>query len=233
MKIKVCGMRDGENIRQVCALGIDWIGMVFCGQSPRNVTMIPTNAGIIPDRGPESLTSDIYAEGGVTGRSPKRVGVFTDEMAQNVITRVVNFRLDAVQLNGHESPMLIRNLRATLTTTPNGSKAIAPSLQLWKTISIETAADLALCKSYEDCVDMFVFDVKSSGNDRLSDFSVLSAYDGSLPFLLCGNIGPEDAEVVSSFIHPQCIGVDLNELFETAPAVKDVERLRRFLKQVR
>ena len=48
--IKVCGMRDGENIRQVAALGVDWIGMIFWPKSPRNVPMIPTHAGIIPDR---------------------------------------------------------------------------------------------------------------------------------------------------------------------------------------
>ena len=51
MTVKVCGMRDGENIRQVAALGVDWIGMIFWAKSPRNVTMIPTHAGIIPDRG--------------------------------------------------------------------------------------------------------------------------------------------------------------------------------------
>ena len=48
MKVKVCGMRDGENIRQVSKLGVDYIGMIFWEKSPRNVTMIPSNAGIIP-----------------------------------------------------------------------------------------------------------------------------------------------------------------------------------------
>ena len=49
MKVKVCGMRDGENIRQVSKLGVDYIGMIFWEKSPRNVTMIPSHAGIIPD----------------------------------------------------------------------------------------------------------------------------------------------------------------------------------------
>ena len=48
--VKVCGLRDGENIRQVAELGVDWIGMIFWPKSPRNVTMISTYAGIIPDR---------------------------------------------------------------------------------------------------------------------------------------------------------------------------------------
>lgn len=217
-------MRDGENIQLVSALGADWIGMVFGEQSPRNVTMIPTHAGIIPDRGPEGLTD----------KGPRRVGVFTDEMAQNIITRVVNFRLDAVQLNGQEPPTLIRNLRATLTTAPGGSGAIAPDLQIWKGIRIETADDLKRCADYEDCVDMFVFFVKFE-NQKIKKIELdkLIPYDGRLPFLLGGSIGPDDAETVRTFRHPRFVGIDLDEPFESAPAIKDVERLRSFMEQLR
>ncbi|MBO7139474.1 MAG: phosphoribosylanthranilate isomerase [Prevotella sp.] len=213
--IKVCGMRDGENIQLVSELGVDWIGMVFSEQSPRNVTMIPTHAGIIPDRGPEDLTH----------QGPRRVGVFTDEMAQNIITRVVNFRLGAIQLNGQEPPTLIRNLRTTLTTAPDGSGAIAPDLQIWKGIRIETAEDLKRCADYEDCVDMFVFNV--------NDFESIASYNGTLPFLLGGAIGPDDAEAIRVFRHPRFVGIDLDEPFESAPAEKDIERLRSFMEQLR
>ena len=224
-------MRDGENISQVAALGVDWIGMVFYAQSPRNVTMIPTNAGIIPDRANAQCTlSDVQY---------KRVGVFVDEMAQNIVTRVVNFRLDAVQLHGNESPTLIRNLRATLTTspTPAGADAsvcppIAPGLQIWKAISIGTADDLALCKKYEDCVDMFVFDTKTpdhGGSGHHFDWSILDAYDGPLPFLLSGGIAPDDAAAIKAFRHPRFVGIDINSRFETAPAMKDVGLIEDFI----
>lgn len=218
MKIKVCGMCDGENISRVSALGVDWIGMVFCEQSSRNVTMIPTHAGIIPDRADGQWSE-------AEGRRSKVVGVFADEMAQNIVTRVVNFRLDAVQLNGQEPPTLIRNLRATLTTAPGGRGAIAPDIKIWKGLHVETADDLKRCADYEDCVDMFVFFVK--------DMGCLASYDGRLPFLLGGRIGPEDAEAVGAFRHPRCVGVDLDEPFETAPAMKDVERLRSFIERLR
>ena len=37
MIIKVCGMRDPENIREVAVLGIDWIGLIFfAGISTKN-----------------------------------------------------------------------------------------------------------------------------------------------------------------------------------------------------
>ncbi len=221
MIIKVCGMREGENIRQVAELGVNWIGMIFWDKSPRNVTMIPTHAGIIPDRSSLSpLTSHL---------SPRRVGVFVDEMAQNIITRVVNYKLDLVQLHGHETPTLIRNLRHTLDPD------IRPGIQFIKAISVESRNDIAAYKDYADCVDYFLFDTKCptvGGSGSQFDWSVLDAYDGDVPFLLSGGIGPDDAARVSDFHHPKCIGIDLNSRFETEPGVKDITKLKQFLEQL-
>ena len=55
MIIKVCGMRDADNIRAVADLGVDLIGFVFCPQSLRFVKMIPSRAGIIPDYSEQRL----------------------------------------------------------------------------------------------------------------------------------------------------------------------------------
>lgn len=221
MKIKVCGMRDGKNIREVEALGVDYIGMIFWSGSPRNVTMVPTHAGIIPDRSSLSpLTSH---------HSPLRVGVFVDEMPQSIITRVVNYQLDVVQMHGHESPTVIRNLRATLDPD------FRPGIQFWKAVSIASTDDLNACEQYFNCVDAFVFDTRCDsvgGSGRQFDWQLLEAYHGPVPFLLSGGIGPDDAARVKAFHHPQCIGIDLNSRFETAPAVKDVDLLRSFLQQV-
>ena len=221
MKIKVCGMRDGENIREVAALGVDYIGMIFWNGSPRNVTMVPTHAGIIPDRASlSSLTSHL---------SLQRVGVFVDEMPQNIITRVVNFQLDVVQMHGKESPTVIRNLRATLDPD------IRPGIQFWKAINVGCADDLKACEQYFDCIDAFVFDTRATvpgGSGQQFDWQLLDAYYGPVPFLLSGGIGPDDADRVKAFHHPQCIGIDLNSRFEKAPAVKDVDQLRSFLTQL-
>ena len=227
--IKVCGMRDGENIRQVAELGVDYIGMIFWEKSPRYVTMIPTHAGIIPDRSSLSELSSDLPSPFTRHPSPKRVGVFVDEMPQNIITRVVNFKLDVVQMHGHESPTVIRNLRATLAPD------IRPGIQFWKAISISSPADLETYKAYEDCVDAFVFDTKCTcigGSGQQFDWSILEAYDGEKPFLLSGGIGPNDATRVKAFHHPQCIGIDLNSRFEVEPAYKDIKKLKTFLEQL-
>ena len=217
--VKVCGLRDSENIRQVAALGVDWIGMIFWEKSPRNVTMIPSHAGIIPDRASLSPLT--------TNNSPLKVGVFVDEMAQNIITRVVNFQLDLIQLHGHEIPTLIRNLRRTLAD-------IRP-VKVIKAISVSSRDDIAAYKDYADCVDYFLFDTKCpsvGGSGQQFDWSVLDAYDGEVPFLLSGGIGPDDAERVRNFQHPKCIGIDLNSKFETEPGLKDITKLKQFLEQL-
>ena len=215
-------MRDGENIRQVSKLGVDYIGMIFWEKSPRNVTMTPTHAGIIPDT--TQLVTDKE-----TPSSYQRVGVFVDEMAQNIIMRVVNFKLDVIQLHGHEEPTFIRNLRSTIVPD------LRPSIQIWKAISIADRESLEKYKPYEDCVDAFVFDTKCTcvgGSGQQFDWSVLDNYDGEKPFLLSGGIGPDDVDRIRHFKHPKMMGIDLNSRFETEPGMKNVELLKQFLTQL-
>ena len=226
MIIKVCGMRDAENIRQVAALGIDWMGFIFFPKSPRYVSQLSSNAGIIPDY--SSLIGK--TDNDVSASKVKRVGVFVDDMPQNIVTRVYNYKLDIVQLHGSENTVMIDNLRRTLDPD------IHPNIKIMKELNIKTADDVAKYKDYEGHVDYFLFDTKTplkGGSGEQFDWSVLDAYDGKTPFLLSGGIGPDDAERIREFSHPQCIGIDLNSKFETSPAFKDVEKLRKFIEQVR
>ena len=234
MIVKVCGLREAENIRDVAALGADWLGLIFWPQSPRYVSMVPTGAGIIPDEAslqPQSSTlhaplSTHNSQPSTLSTPPKRVGVFVDATAQDIITRVYTFGLDIVQLHGHETPTLIRNLRRTL----------GQGVSMMKAISVSGAADIARYKDYADCVDFFLFDTKSKtvgGSGQQFDWGVLQAYDGEVPFLLSGGIGPGDAARVKAFHHPKCIGVDLNSRFERTPAVKDTALLRTFLRELK
>ena len=232
MIIKVCGMRETENIRQVAALGVDMMGFIFWPESQRFVKMISAQAGIIPDYSEERLRkmrNKTQASASAENR-PKRVGVFVDEMPQSIVTRVYNYELDFVQLHGNESAVMIDNLRRTLDPD------IRFGIRIIKALSIASPADMQRYKEYEDHVDMFLFDTKCNsvgGSGEQFDWSVLNDYDGHTPFLLSGGIGPNDAARVKAFRHPRFAGIDLNSRFETAPAVKDVEALRRFVAEVR
>ncbi len=241
MIIKVCGMRDADNVREVSALGIDLMGFIFAPKSPRYVQMISSKAGIIPDYSEERIQRMRGEQGGaglsvesseaqdVVGK-PARVGVFVDDMPQNIVTRVYNYDLDYIQLHGSEPRETCENLRSTLD--PDIKKGI----KIIKAINVATADDIEKYKEYVGAVDLFLFDTKThlaGGSGQQFDWQVLEAYDGETPFLLSGGIGPEDAERIKAYRHPKCIGIDLNSKFEIEPGLKDVEKLRKFLLEVK
>ena len=211
-------MRDADNIRDISALGVDMIGLIFYPPSPRYVQQFSSGAGIIPDYAPDM------------GKTPLRVGVFVDDMPQNIVTRVYNYKLDYIQLHGNEPRETLENLRATIDPD------IKPKIKIIKAISVSSVEDIKKYKEYVGAADLFLFDTKCKtvgGSGEQFDWQVLQAYDGDVPFLLSGGIGPDDAERVKNFHHPKCIGIDLNSKFEIEPALKDVEKLKQFLVKVK
>ena len=202
MTIKVCGMREAENIREVEALGIDMMGFIFWPKSKRYVSEKPA---YLPTK-------------------CKRVGVFVDEDIEQVKRIAEDFALDFIQLHGSESPELISHL-----------SPLTSHLSIIKAFNIATAEDLETIKPYEGIVDYFLFDTKATlpgGSGQQFDWSILDAYHGVTPFLLSGGIGPDDAERVKAYYHPQCAGIDLNSRFEMAPGLKDANKLKEFLEKI-
>ena len=200
MIVKVCGMREAENIRAVEALGVDWMGFIFWEHSSRCVCQRPT---YLPEKA-------------------KRVGVFVDASLDVVCQHVETFGLDVVQLHGSESPTYLHDLRSLCDARLLIVKAfsIATRDDLLLTSLYEGLADYFLFDTKAQLV---------GGNGRKFDWSVLAHYDGSTPFLLSGGIGPDDASRLSAFSHPRLAGIDLNSRFEAAPALKNVELLKQFL----
>ncbi len=245
MIIKVCGLREAENIREVMALPVDMIGFDFRPDSERLVKMISSRAGIIPDYSEQRLREAPLSspQGGEAldasnssafhlGTSPLSmvsVGVFADDMPQNIITRIYNYQLDAVQLDGSETAVMISNLRRSVVPD------IAHRLMIIKTIRLKGNEDFLRWKEYEGEADWLRFECASASDRELLSLRQidLSRYNGTIPFLLSGGIGLADAAFVKSLRHPLFVGIDLNECFETAPAVKDIEKLRRFIHEVK
>lgn len=93
MIVKVCGMRDAQNIRDVETLGVDWIGMIFWPKSKRFVAEIPS---YLPKR-------------------VKKVGVFVDASPEDVRQHISDYQLDIIQLHGQESPDYVKALKPHTT----------------------------------------------------------------------------------------------------------------------
>lgn len=217
-------MRDADNIRAVAALGIDFLGFIFYPQSPRYTRKAIPETELMTNTATASRRNDMVM------RKPQRVGVFVDETPQAIIAHIHNDQLDYVQLHGHELPEMIDHLKRAVISDNHHS------LKVIKAFSISKPDDLLQTKAYEGVADLFLFDTPTEsygGSGKKFDWQMLQAYDGHTPFLLSGGIGPEDIDRIRTFEHPQCIGIDLNSRFETAPGIKDVEALRRFTEKLR
>ena len=196
-------MREAENIREVEALGINWMGLIFWPKSSRYVSEMP-----------DYLPQDV-----------KRVGVFVNEDLDTVKKKADDYALNLIQLHGSESPDYVRALKA-----PSSINSLTSSII--KAFNIATADDFEQTKDYEGLVDYFLFDTKGlsvGGNGVQFDWDVLKDYHGKTPFLLSGGISPDDAERIHAFHHPQCIGIDLNSRFELSPGLKDINKLKTFI----
>lgn len=89
MIIKVCGMREADNIRATEQLGVDWLGFIFWPNSSRYVATLPT---YLPS-------------------AAKRVGVFVDASIEDVTNKASDYQLDIIQLHGHESREYVSEIR--------------------------------------------------------------------------------------------------------------------------
>jgi phosphoribosylanthranilate isomerase len=199
-------MRDADNIRAVDGLPVDLIGFIFWPKSSRYVSEVPA---YLPTK-------------------CKRVGVFVDAAIDDICQHIADYRLDFVQLHGHESPDYLRQFRSLY----------GDSIAIIKAFNIATLEDFERTAPYEDLVDYFLFDTKGKavgGNGEKFDWSVLTYYDGKTQFFLSGGIGPDDAErlkelsAVKGFPTDRYVGIDLNSRFESAPGLKDIVKLKTFL----
>lgn len=210
MIIKVCGMRETDNIRQISELDIDWIGLIFYPPSPR----------FFESTGRPEVVSDLLS---ALPRRPRLVGVFVNESVEKMMQTANRYKLDYLQLHGHESP----------------DDCYALQKRGWaviKAFSVATKEDLIQTEAYAGRADYFLFDTQCSGyggSGQSFDWSLLASYRGLTPFLLSGGIRPESLASLSAFRHPQLAGIDLNSGFETRPGRKDPDKLNAFIRQIK
>lgn len=209
MIVKVCGLKDPANIREVAAIpGIDLLGLIFYEKSPRFV-----------DSQQVAETVKTFKNGGITG-------VFVNETTGEVVQKCTVYHLDYIQLHGNESPEYITSLKNIL---PERIKII-------KAFSIKAEEDLSATSGYEGLCDFFLFDTPTTGfggSGRTFDWRILQYYCGSTPFLLSGGIGPDSLESLHNFHHNLWAGIDLNSRFEVTPGIKNVQLLTNFIQQIK
>jgi len=152
-----------------------------------------------------------------------KVGVFVNSPIKEVVKKAIGFDLDFLQLHGEESPGYCKKLKS------QNNKII-------KAFSVNDDFDFKKCEEYTDAVDYFLFDTKGKlkgGNGKTFNWKILDNYVLNKPFILSGGIGLEHLTEIKKMDHLQLAGIDLNSGFEIIPGIKDYNKLKRFINELR
>lgn len=173
-------------------------------------------------------------------KSIKKVGVFVDAPLEEVLEKVAQYQLDAVQLHGKESVAYCDALRHVKLVSASHNdetpkQVRGDGIEIIKVFSIKDNFDFSILKDYEAVCDYFLFDTKGKlpgGNGYTFEWSILENYPSTKPFFLSGGIGLESVEKLKEFMNSPastyCYAIDVNSRFETQPGLKNIASLKAF-----
>jgi phosphoribosylanthranilate isomerase len=202
---KICGVSTPEALDAAIAGGASHVGFVFFAPSPRNLGLDQARA--------------------LTTRTPPqvgKVGVFVDP-DDALLDTALAAGLDAVQLH---------------KTSPERAAAIRLRVPVWAAVAVKTRADLAAAAGFQGAADRILYDARTPEDAALPggmglrfDWTLLQGFAHPLPWALSGGLDP--ANVREAAATTGATLVDVSSGVESAPGVKDVDKIAAFLNAVR
>jgi phosphoribosylanthranilate isomerase len=205
-QVKICGLSTIATIEAAAKHGATHIGLVHFEKSPRHVSL--EQAAALRMQTPPSLKVVLL----LVNAEP----ALTDKALQMV-------RPDVVQFHGTETPEWLNLVR-------QHSKA-----HIWKALGLKNRQTLVNADRFDDVVDMLLYDAPAQelpgGTGTRVDWSLLAQFDHRIPWGLAGGLSPDNvAEALKTTRAPL---VDVSSGVESAPGVKDVDKIAAFCKAVR
>lgn len=205
VRVKICGLRDAAGIDVAVAAGAAYVGLMFFARSPRNLTL------------PLARMLALQVPLGVA-----KVAVVVDADDATLDAIVSEVPLDMLQLHGHESPERVAAVKARF------------GLPVMKVLGVADAGDLAAIDDHARVADQLLIETKPSPNAALPggnglpfDWTLLSGRRWSVPWMLAGGLTPLNvAEAIAVSGTSQ---VDVSSGVESAPGVKDHDKIRAFI----
>ncbi len=207
VRAKICGLSTEPTLDAAIAGGASHVGFVFFPPSPRNLSF--ERAAALAARIPDDVS---------------KVGVFVDPDNATVEAAVAAGRLDALQL--HKTP-------------PERTAALKARTgrEIWAAVPVKTRADLSAAASYRGAADCILYDAKTPDDAALPggmgmrfDWRLLEGFDHSLRWALSGGLAA--ANVAEAARITGATLVDVSSGVETAPGVKDVDKIAAFLRVI-
>lgn len=220
MQVKVCGVTDMDQLVQLDEMGVAYAGFIFYPPSLRYV-----------------------GKRGLQGADIKKaklkvikVGVFVDASYDEVMRQIDAFGLDMVQLHGRETPYECSRIASYIDVIKAFRFAENDHVQ-W------------MIKDYYEDTDMFLFDTgvpaskeqrtdktQLGGTGRRFDWRRLKGLEVGKRFFLSGGIEPGDAAQVKAFMQEpvarELCAVDINSRFEILPGIKDLNKIKSFIREL-
>ena len=206
MKLKVCGMRDPENIRHlVTEIQSDWMGLIFHPASPRFV---------------DHIIADQIKEIKV-----RKVGVFVNAAISEIQEKIQDFGLSTLQLHGGETVHEVREIKGKTGLEIFKVFSVDDKIQ-W------TSMEPYL--PFVDYFLFDTFTKSYGGSGKTFNWDLLQDYPFDKPFLLSGGINIEhiDSILMLKSIVPQMAGLDINSKFEIEPGFKNLTLIKEFKKEI-
>ncbi len=197
MKIKVCGMKEPENIKALAELKPDCMGFICYDLSPRYIA---------------DLQAEVLAS--LPG-SICKTAVFVNEEAANIDDLINQMGFNAVQLHGSESPTFCQSLRGKVTV-----------LKAFGVDDDFDFAQLNDYAGHVDYFMFDTKTIGHGGSGKTFNWDILAKYQLNVPFFICGGLSPENIASVKEIKHPAFYGVDLNSRFEIKAGLKNIDQLR-------
>jgi phosphoribosylanthranilate isomerase len=206
--VKFCGLTRAEDAAFAAELGARYVGAIFAG-------------------GPRTLSVDegrkVLAERG----EAKAVGVFaTDDIA--LIERVAeSVKLDVIQLHNDPGATFVAGVKEQV------------GRPVWAVVRVRESDLPDSTRELFEIADGVLLDTSSDnglgGTGRTFDWNVtatrLDRIRGSARVILAGGLNAENVAVAIASLSPEV--VDVSSGVETAPGIKDHERMRRFASATR
>jgi phosphoribosylanthranilate isomerase len=207
--VKICGLSTPETLDVALDAGADAVGFVFFPSSPRNISF--------------QTARELSAR--VKGRA-KKVALTVDA-GDTMLTSIVEaLHPDMLQLHGEETPARVSAIHQRF------------DLPVMKVLAIESKADLGAIPLYAKIADRLLFDARAprdatrpGGLGKPFDWHLLENLDLSIPFMLSGGLNGDNVAEALGITHAG--GVDVSSGVESAPGVKDPEKIRAFIRAAR
>ncbi|MEO0590454.1 MAG: phosphoribosylanthranilate isomerase [Pseudomonadota bacterium] len=208
-QIKICGLSRPDEIDAAAQSGATHIGLVHFPKSPRHLEFdeIARLLAFVPE--------------GV-----KTVVLVVDPDGIQLANITERLRPDVIQFHGNEPPEALALVKERT------------GLEVWKALPVRSAASLDESAIYDGFADRLLFDAPApsgsalpGGNGEVFDWSVLMAYPHRTAWALAGGLTPDN---VSEAIHQTGANfVDVSSGVESAPGIKDVDKIAAFCKHAR